>query len=109
MDDNQEFTYKYKEQALLLLMLSKQEEFLSDNSKTFKEGIMFGYLSEHLIMYWRCLLAQEAKISPLSRYDQELITRCDGFCKELGITFIDIEFMRNNYLDILKQYEGETR
>jgi hypothetical protein len=100
-------TEKYKEQALVLLMLEKQEEFLEDSSKTFLEGIKFGWLGTEVLTTYRYNKVKNSKTDKLSKEQNFILEKSLEFIADLKIPkeWFDSEWLEDNYLQILKQYE----
>lgn len=99
-------TEKYKEQALILLMLRKQEEFLEDSSKTFLDGIKFGWLGTEVLTTYRYNNVRR-EVDSLSREQNAILEKSLVFINDLGIPeeWFRTEWLEDNYLEILKQYE----
>lgn len=100
-------TEKYKEQALLLLMLEKQKEFLEDDSKTFLDGIKFGWIGTEILTTYRYNKVKNSKTDKLSKEQTSIMERGLEYIEDLGIPkeWFNSEWLEDNYLDILKQYE----
>ncbi len=100
-------TEKYKEQALVLLMLEKQKDFLEDSSKTFLDGIKFGWIGTEILTTYRYNKVKNSKTDELSKEQTSILERCLEYIEDLGIPkeWFDSEWLEDNYLEILKQYE----
>lgn len=98
---------KLEETAIICLLLDKQQEYLKDTSKTFKDGIQFGYISTEAIFYYRCL--KELKNGKtLHTGAQQTVNHCNNFVKYFGLENIfDIDYISENALNIITQYEDK--
>lgn len=98
---------KFEETAIICLLLDKQQEYLKDTSKTFKDGIQFGYISTEAIFYYRCL--KELKNGrTLHTGAQQTVDYCDKFVKYFGLEQIfNIDYIHENALTIIKEYEDK--
>ena len=96
---------KREEAAIICLLLEKQNEYVLDNSKTFEDGIKFGYLSTEAIFYYRCL--KELKFGTvLHTGAQQTVDHCNNFVKYFGLEHIfDIDYISNNCSSILCRFE----
>ena len=101
-------TGKYKEQALILLMLEKQKEFLEDSSKTFLDGIKLGWLGTEILTTYRYNTVKNSKTDELSKEQTSILERSLEYIEDLEIPkeWFDSEWLEDNYLEILKQYEA---
>ena len=101
-------TEKYKEQALVLLMIEKQKEFLEDSSKTFLDGIKLGWLGTEVLTTYRYNNTKRNNVGSLSREQTSILERSLEYIEDLGIPeeWFRSEWLEDNYLEILKQYEA---
>lgn len=95
--------HKYEEMALMLLMVNLQKELIEQNTKSFEDGIKFGWLGTELLTIYRYKKAKESKIEKLSKVQDDILTKGLQFIKDLNIPeeWFDREWLSENYLNVL--------